>query len=59
MDGFSWRGVPIVNTPEDAFSFFMGCEMENLVVGNSAPDELALNEKDKFYLGCVPPLPTG
>lgn len=31
---FNVRGEPIVNTPEDAFRCFMGCEIEALVVEN-------------------------
>jgi carbamoyltransferase len=31
---FNVRGEPIVNTPEDAFRCFMGCEMDTLVIGN-------------------------
>jgi carbamoyltransferase len=32
---FNIRGEPIVNTPEDAFRCFMGCDLDALVVGNS------------------------
>jgi carbamoyltransferase len=32
---FNIRGEPIVNTPEDAFTCFMGTELDLLVVGNS------------------------
>lgn len=38
---FNVRGEPIVNTPEDAFRCFMGCEIETLVVGG------CLLEKDE------------
>jgi carbamoyltransferase len=31
---FNVRGEPIVNTPEDAFRCFMGCEMDTLVIGD-------------------------
>jgi carbamoyltransferase len=31
---FNVRGEPIVHTPEDAFRCFMGCELDNLAVGN-------------------------
>ena len=31
---FNVRGEPIVNTPEDAFSCFMGTELDTLVIGN-------------------------
>ena len=31
---FNVRGEPIVATPEDAFSCFMGTEMDRLVIGN-------------------------
>ena len=53
---FNVRGEPIVNTPEDAFRCFMGCEMETLVVGDcvlqkSAQNKaLAIDYKDKFEL---------
>ncbi len=53
---FNVRGEPIVNTPEDAFRCFMGCEMETLVVGDcvltkAAQDPaLAVDYKDKFDL---------
>jgi carbamoyltransferase len=51
---FNVRGEPIVNSPEDAFRCFMGCEMETLVVGNCVLDkreqdpELLTNHKDRF-----------
>jgi carbamoyltransferase len=32
---FNIRGEPIVNSPEDAFRCFMGCDLDVLVVGNS------------------------
>jgi carbamoyltransferase len=32
---FNIRGEPIVNSPEDAFRCFMGCDLDALVVGNS------------------------
>jgi carbamoyltransferase len=53
---FNVRGEPIVNTPEDAFRCFMGCEMETLVVGNSILSKGAQNPalqtdyKEKFEL---------
>ncbi len=53
---FNVRGEPIVNTPEDAFRCFMGCEMETLVVGNcilrkaDQDPALAVDYKDKFEL---------
>jgi carbamoyltransferase len=31
---FNVRGEPIVCTPQDAYLFFMGTEMDNLVLGN-------------------------
>ena len=31
---FNVRGEPIVNTPKDAFSCFMGTELDKLVIGN-------------------------
>jgi carbamoyltransferase len=31
---FNVRGEPIVCTPEDAFRCFMGCELDNLAIGN-------------------------
>ena len=34
-NGFNIRGEPIVATPEDAFSCFMGTEPDTLAVGNS------------------------
>jgi carbamoyltransferase len=49
-------GEPIVNTPEDAFRCFMGCEMETLVLGNCVLDKrdqdkaLAVDYRDKFEL---------
>jgi carbamoyltransferase len=53
---FNVRGEPIVQTPEDAFRCFMGCEMETLVVGNAILDKrdqdpaLKIDYKDKFEL---------
>ena len=53
---FNVRGEPIVNTPEDAFRCFMGCEMETLVVYNcilrkgDQDSALAVDYKDKFEL---------
>ena len=53
---FNVRGEPIVNTPEDAFRCFMGCEMETLVIGNSVlvkgeqNPALKLDYKDQFEL---------
>lgn len=53
---FNVRGEPIVNTPEDAFRCFMGCEMETLVVGNCIMRKadqdaaLAVDYKDQFEL---------
>jgi carbamoyltransferase len=53
---FNVRGEPIVNTPEDAFRCFMGCEMETLVVGNcilgkrDQDPSLRVDYKDKFEL---------
>ena len=31
---FNVRGEPIVNSPTDAFNFFIGTELDYLVVGN-------------------------
>jgi len=53
---FNVRGEPIVNTPEDAFTCFMGTGMDMLVIGNcvlrkSAQDAaLAQDYKDKYEL---------
>ena len=53
---FNVRGEPIVNTPEDAFRCFMGCEMETLVIGNcmlkknDQDPSLASNYAHKFEL---------
>jgi carbamoyltransferase len=53
---FNVRGEPIVNTPEDAFRCFMGCEMETLVAGNCVLDKadqdpaLKVDYKSKFDL---------
>ena len=53
---FNVRGEPIVQTPEEAFRCFMGCEMETLVVGNCVLDKrdqdpaLKIDYKDQFEL---------
>jgi carbamoyltransferase len=53
---FNVRGEPIVQTPEDAFRCFMGCEMETLVIGNCVLDKrdqdpaLKVDYKDRFEL---------
>jgi carbamoyltransferase len=53
---FNVRGEPIVCTPEEAFSCFMGTEMETMVVGNCVllkeqqNPALAKNYKDQFEL---------
>ena len=53
---FNVRGEPIVQTPEDAFRCFMGCEMETLVVGNCILEKrdqdpaLKIDYKDQFEL---------
>lgn len=53
---FNVRGEPIVNTPEDAFRCFMGCNMETLVIGNCVLDKaeqdatLLKNYLDEFEL---------
>ena len=53
---FNVRGEPIVQTPEDAFRCFMGCEMETLVIGNCVLDKcdqdpaLKIDYKDRFEL---------
>ena len=53
---FNVRGEPIVQTPEDAFRCFMGCEMETLVIGNCVLDKrdqdpaLKTDYKDRFEL---------
>ena len=53
---FNVRGEPIVCTPEDAFSCFMGTEAEMLVIGNTVllkdQQDLALKRdyKDAFEL---------
>jgi carbamoyltransferase len=44
---FNVRGEPIVNTPEDAFRCFMGCEMETLVIGNCLLDKHAQDPRLK------------
>ena len=36
---FNVRGEPIVNTPKDAFSCFMGTELDYLVIGNCILDK--------------------
>jgi carbamoyltransferase len=38
---FNVRGEPIVNTPEDAFRCFMGCDLDVLVVGDCYLDKAA------------------
>ena len=46
---FNVRGEPIVNTPSDAFSCFMGTELDKLVIGNFYLDKKSQNiflEKD-------------
>ncbi len=54
--GFNVRGESIVCTPEDAFRWFMGLEIEVLVVGNcylakeDQDPDLAEDYKDKFEL---------
>ncbi len=53
---FNVRGEPIVCTPEDAWSCFMGTDMEVLVIGNcylvkeEQDSALKLNYKDEFEL---------
>jgi carbamoyltransferase len=53
---FNVRGEPIVCTPEDAFRCFMGCELDNLAVGNlylvKAEQDPSLKQdyKDTFEL---------
>jgi carbamoyltransferase len=53
---FNVRGEPIVQTPEDAFRCFMGCEMETLAIGNCILDKrdqdpaLKIDYKDQFEL---------
>jgi carbamoyltransferase len=40
---FNVRGEPIVNTPSDAFSCFMGTELDYLVIGNCILDKVKQN----------------
>jgi carbamoyltransferase len=53
---FNVRGEPIVNTPQEAFSCFMGTEMDILVIGNcflikkEQNPNLKQDYKDKFDL---------
>ena len=53
---FNVRGEPIVESPEDAFRCFMGCEMETLTVGNCLLEKrdqdpaLSLDYRDRFEL---------
>ena len=53
---FNVRGEPIVNTPSEAFSCFMGTELDYLVIGNCILDKnkqnLALKKdyKNQFEL---------
>ena len=53
---FNVRGEPIVNTPTDAFSCFMGTELDKLVIGNFYLDKNVQNKnlekdyKNKFSL---------
>ena len=53
---FNVRGEPIVNTPLDAFSCFMGNNLDYLIIGNCMLDKkdqnkkLTRNYKDKFQL---------
>ena len=53
---FNVRGEPIVNSPTDAFSCFMGTELDYLVIGNCILDKkkqnkkLITNYKTKFEL---------
>lgn len=53
---FNVRGEPIVNTPEDALSCFMGTELDMLVVGNALlqksaqPRSLVANYEVKYEL---------
>jgi carbamoyltransferase len=53
---FNVRGEPIVCTPEDAFSCFMGTEIEFLAIGNcilhkeKQKPELARDHKSAFEL---------
>ena len=53
---FNVRGEPIVNTPTDAFSCFMGTELDYLVIGNCILDKtnqdvnLKKDYKNKFEL---------
>ncbi len=53
---FNVRGEPIVNSPSDAFSCFMGTELDKLVIGNcylskdNQNQNLNTNYKEKFEL---------
>jgi carbamoyltransferase len=53
---FNVRGEPIVNTPLDAFSCFMGTELDKLVIGNcylskdNQNQDLKSEYKEKFEL---------
>jgi carbamoyltransferase len=53
---FNVRGEPIVNSPSDAFSCFMGTELDKLVIGNcylsknNQKQNLNTNYKEKFEL---------
>ena len=40
---FNVRGEPIVNTPNDAFSCFMGTDLDFLVIGNCILDKKKQN----------------
>ena len=42
---FNVRGEPIVNSPSDAFSCFMGTELDYLVIGNCILDKKKQNKK--------------
>ena len=44
---FNVRGEPIVNTPTDAFSCFMGTELDYLVIGNCILDKSKQDDKFK------------
>ena len=53
---FNVRGEPIVNSPSDAFSCFLGTELDKLVIGNcylskdNQNQNLNTNYKEKFEL---------
>ncbi|MEM7298624.1 MAG: carbamoyltransferase C-terminal domain-containing protein, partial [Bacteroidota bacterium] len=36
---FNRRGMPIVETPEDALGFFYSCQLDYLVIGNYLVDK--------------------